>query len=442
MKVLIIGNGAREHAFAWKVSCSPQVTELFVAPGNAGTALEPKTRNIAIEPHDLDALTAFAKTENIDLTLVGPELPLSLGITDRFLALGLKCLGPKQQAARLESSKAYAKKFMQKYQIPTASFAEFTDPKQAMAYIEKHAYPLVIKADGLAAGKGVVIAHDPETAQKAIQMLLIDYTPLTPTLTLPPCGEGKEEVGEAGAKIIIESFITGREVSFIVLTDGKTCIPFATSQDYKTRDDNHQGPNTGGMGACSPAPHMTSMLQDQILEDIITPTLRGMAAEGTPYVGFLYAGLMITPEGKPWVLEFNCRFGDPETQVILMRLRSDFALLCLRAAEGSLGTPTLEWDPRLALCVVLAAKGYPDHYARGEIISGLPESLPQHCKIFHAGTVATSSHLKTAGGRVFSITTLAESIDEARRCVYPIAEAIHWGEGVHYRKDIGRSLIP
>ncbi|MBS0357740.1 MAG: phosphoribosylamine--glycine ligase [Proteobacteria bacterium] len=418
MKILIIGNGGREHALAWKVAQSPEVTQVFVAPGNAGTALEPKTQNVPIQALDIEKLLQFAEENSIDLTIVGPEAPLSAGIVDAFQKKQLACFGPSAAAAQLEASKSFSKDFMQRYQIPTARYACFEDFTAAKNYINQHSAPLVIKADGLAAGKGVVIAETHEQALDAAKMML----------------------NQPGAKIVVEEFITGEEASFIVITDGVHAIPLATSQDHKTRDDGDKGPNTGGMGAYSPAPIVTPELQKIVMESIIQPTLEGMAKEGHPFVGFLYAGLMITPKGEPKVLEFNCRFGDPETQPILLRMRSDLVKLCEKTLEKSLQTMSIEWDPRPALGVVLASKGYPEQYQKGIPIPGLQQHHLKDGKIFHAGTRLEGNQIVTDGGRVLCITTLGETIADAQAKAYQIIREIN-ADALFYRSDIGHRAV-
>ncbi|HVV68025.1 MAG TPA: phosphoribosylamine--glycine ligase [Gammaproteobacteria bacterium] len=423
MNILIIGNGGREHALAWKVRQSPEATRVFVAPGNAGTALEPGIENIPINATDIPKLIDFAKKQHIDLTIVGPEAPLAAGIADEFQQQQLPCFAPSQAAARLESSKAYSKDFMARYHIPTAHYATFTDLSAAITYIKQQSFPLVIKADGLAAGKGVVIAQSESQAQAFVQEMLSGQT-----------------LGNAGQQIVIEEFIQGEEASFIVMADGTYALPLVTSQDHKTRDDGDTGPNTGGMGAYSPAPVITSSLHAKIMETVIYPTLRGLAAQGTPYTGFLYAGLMITPQNAIKVLEFNCRLGDPETQVILMRLQSDLVSVCLAALHGQLNTVKLLWDQRPALGVVLAAKGYPDRYAQGDVIQHLSEAVAADCKVFHAGTVLDNEQVKTAGGRVLCATALGDSIKDAQFKAYALAKQVSW-ENAYYRRDIGYRAI-
>ncbi len=418
MKVLIIGSGGREHALAWKSAQSAEVSRVFVAPGNAGTAREAGVENVPVEATDIDRLVEFAKQESIDLTIVGPEAPLVAGIVDRFAAAGLRCFGPTQQAAQLEGSKRFTKEFLARHAIPTAEYASFTDPAAAIDYIRSRGAPIVVKADGLAAGKGVVVARTEEEAIEAVNRMLAE-----------------NGFGEAGRCVVIEEFLEGEEASFIVMVDGERILPLATSQDHKPRDDGDKGPNTGGMGAYSPAPVVTSELHEQIMTRIIRPTVQGLAAEGTPYKGFLYAGLMITPDGTPKVLEYNCRFGDPETQPILMRLRSDLVALCLDACEGKLNHRSAEWDPRAALGVVMAAGGYPGSYRKGDVITGLPADTPD-LKVFHAGTKVVDGNVVTNGGRVLCVTALGEDLAEAQRRAYDAVARIRW-EGVYYRTDIG-----
>lgn len=416
MNILIIGNGGREHALAWKVVQSPNVQQVFVAPGNAGTALETKTQNIQIAATDVIALVKFAKENEIDLIIVGPEAALAVGVVDAFAQAGLACFGPTQAAAQLESSKAFSKAFMQRHHIPTAAYQSFTEIKAAKKYLHERSLPIVIKADGLAAGKGVVIAQSWVQAEAAIDEML---------------GLGKQ--------IVIEDFLQGEEASFIVMVDGEHVVSLATSQDHKTRDNGDRGPNTGGMGAYSPAPVITPKLQQRILKEIIEPTVQGMAQEGHPYCGFLYAGLMITPEGNPYVLEFNCRLGDPETQPILLRLQSDLVELCLHALKGNLRQAKLSWDPQVALGVVMVAQGYPLQYPTGEVIQGLPAET-KDCKIFHAGTALRDNQIVTAGGRVLCVTALAETVRDAQQKAYALAKQIRW-EHLHYRTDIGYRAV-
>jgi len=419
MNILIIGSGGREHALAWKASQSPKASKVFVAPGNPGTAMEPGIENVAIGADDLDGLVAFAQQNAIGLTIVGPEAPLVLGIVDRFQAAGLKCLGPTAKAARLEGSKTFCKDFLNRHQIPTAAYQSFTDQDLAITYIQQHGAPIVVKADGLAAGKGVVVAQTEQQAIDAVKHMLAGNA-----------------FGEAGNRVVIEECLVGEEASFIVIADGGHALPMATSQDHKARDNGDKGPNTGGMGAYSPAPVVTAEIHGRVMREVIAPTLKGMAAEGWPYTGFLYAGLMIAPDGSVKVLEFNCRFGDPETQPILMRLKSDLVALCEAALAGELEQTTTEWDERAALGVVLAAGGYPDAYAKGAIICGLPDRPEADSKVFHAGTAQSGDAIVTAGGRVLCACALGDSIREAQQKAYALAEKINW-EGVYYRTDIG-----
>nr|BAL57312.1 phosphoribosylamine--glycine ligase [uncultured Gammaproteobacteria bacterium] len=417
LRVLVVGSGGREHALAWKLAQSEQVERVYVAPGNAGTALEPKVENVNVKAEEIERLADFARQNRIDLTVVGPEAPLVAGIVDVFRRRGLRCLGPTQKAARLEGSKAFCKAFLARYRIPTAAYAVFSEPEAAIAYIRAKGAPIVVKADGLAAGKGVVVAHTEAEAVAAVRSML---------------AEGA--FGEAGRQVVIEEFLEGEELSFIVLADGEDFVPLATSQDHKRLLDGDLGPNTGGMGAYSPAPLVTREIERQILEQIVRPTLAGMAAEGSPYTGFLYAGLMLTRAG-PKVLEFNCRLGDPETQVILLRLQSDLAELCL-AATASLAGVSATWDRRAALGVVLAAPGYPAAYRTGDVIEGLPAEEEEDVKVFHAGTRLEAGRVVTAGGRVLCVCALGDGVLEAQRKAYAQVEKIHW-PGAHYRRDIG-----
>jgi phosphoribosylamine---glycine ligase len=422
MKVLIIGGGGREHALAWKAAQSPLVTRVFVAPGNAGTAFEPKTRNVDMSAEDLPALEAFAKSERIDLTIVGPEAPLVAGVVDRFQAAGLRCFGPLQRAAQLEGSKAYTKEFLRRHRIPTAASRTFTLETFDGGYIDKHRTPIVVKASGLAAGKGVVIAENPSQAIETAQSMFAG------------------QFGEAGHEVVVEEFLAGEEVSFIVMADGRHILPLATSQDHKRRDDGDRGPNTGGMGAYSPAPIVTPLLHARIMREVIEPTILGLAQDGTPYTGFLYAGLMIAADGTPNVLEFNCRFGDPETQPVLMRLKSDLVQLCIAALDGRLNHVDAQWDARAALGVVMAAQGYPDNYPRGDVITGLSVAARLPGKVFHAGTRLADGKVLTNGGRVLCAVGLGESVRRARREAYALVEAIQW-PGVQFRRDIGYRAI-
>src|SRR3984885_13020233 len=422
MKVLIIGGGGREHALAWKCAQSPRVTQVIVAPGNAGTALEPKVRNVGIPADDAEALLEFAIREDIALTVVGPEGPLVAGIVDRFAAAGRACFGPSRAAARLEGSKAFTKEFLRRHRIPTASYATFDKDSFDPAYIRAQRLPLVVKADGLAAGKGVVICETHEAAIESAAAML------------------GGSFGRAGHTVVIEEFLRGEEVSFIVIASDQTVLPLATSQDHKRRDDGDQGPNTGGMGAYSPAPLVTPTLHARIMREVIEPTLRGLRADGNPYLGFLYAGLMIAADGTPNVLEFNCRFGDPETQPILMRLQSDLVDLCEAALAGALDSAAARWDPRAALGVVMAAGGYPEHYHQGDPISGLDAAAPLPGKVFHAGTRMQAAQIVTAGGRVLCAVGLGDTVAAAQSQAYDLVHAIHWNL-VQYRRDIGYRAI-
>jgi phosphoribosylamine--glycine ligase len=422
MKILIVGGGGREHALAWKCAQSARVREVFVAPGNAGTALEPKVRNAAIPADDIEALLAFAAREDIGLTIVGPEGPLVAGIVDRFAAAGRACFGPSRASARLEGSKAFTKDFLRRHRIPTASYATFTQDTFDPAYIRAQRLPVVVKADGLAAGKGVVICETHEAAIETAAAML------------------GGSFGSAGRTIVIEEFLSGEEVSFIVIASDQSVLPLATSQDHKRRDDADRGPNTGGMGAYSPAPIVTPALHARIMREVIEPTLRGLRADGNPYQGFLYAGLMIAADGTPNVLEFNCRFGDPETQPILMRLQSDLVDLCEAALTGALDRTPARWDPRAALGVVMAAGGYPDGYRQGDSISGLDAAARLPGKVFHAGTRTEGAQIVTAGGRVLCAVGLGDTVAAAQTQAYQLVHAIHW-DSVQYRHDIGYRAI-
>lgn len=420
MKVLVIGSGGREHALAWKLAQSPLVKNVYVAPGNAGTYREPKVENVPIDPLHFDELIDFVKVQQIDFTVIGPEAPLVAGIVDYFTQRNLPCLGPTQAAAQLEGSKVFSKAFMERHHIPTAKAHTFNSVDAAHEYLKQCAYPVVIKADGLAAGKGVVIAKDQPQAEHTVEEML-----------------SHKRFGVASAQIIIEDFIKGEEISFIVLCDGEHYIPLATSQDHKARDDGDKGPNTGGMGAYSPAPLVTPHLHDEILKTVIEPTLKGLSQEGHPFKGFLYAGLMISPQEEIKVLEYNCRFGDPETQPILMRLTSDFAQMCLDALNGKLNTYVAQWDPQFALGVVLAAAGYPDHFDKGDICPTLNDIPPSKAyKIFHAGTKIEDGKILTNGGRVLCVTALGDTLLDAQTKAYRLVKKVAWG-GVFYRSDIG-----
>ena len=423
MRVLVVGGGGREHALAWKLAQSARVTEVHVAPGNAGTATEPRVQNHAIEADDIPALVAFAQQSRIELTVIGPEAPLVAGVVDAFTAAGLNCLGPTRAAAQLEGSKSFTKDFLGRHHLPTAAYATFVDAATAIAYLRLQPLPIVIKADGLAAGKGVVIATTLAEAEAAVQSMLAEHA-----------------FGAAGSRIVIEEFLQGEEASFICLVDGQEVVPFASSQDHKARDDGDRGPNTGGMGAYSPAPVVDQALHERIMAEVIRPTLRGLAADGIYYRGFLYAGLMIGADGAPRVLEFNCRFGDPETQPILMRLRSDLAELCLAACDGRLATQRLDWDPRAALGVVLAAGGYPASYRKGDAIDGLDRQDAADCKVFHAGTVLDAGIVRTNGGRVLCVCALGDTVGAAQRRAYQRVREIHWS-GMLHRSDIGYRAI-
>jgi phosphoribosylamine--glycine ligase len=423
MNILIIGGGGREHALAWKVAQSPLASRVFVAPGNAGTAQEPGMENVAIDAADIDALLAFAQEQDVGLTIVGPEVPLVAGVVDRFSAAGLRCFGPTQAAARLEGSKSFSKDFLARHGIPTAAYATFTDSTAATDYIRRQGAPIVVKADGLAAGKGVILAQTEAEAIAAVDDMLAGNV-----------------FGEAGHRVVIEEFLQGEEASFIVMVDGEHCLPLATSQDHKARDNGDTGPNTGGMGAYSPAPVVTPAIHDRVMQEVILPTVRGLAAEGSPFTGFLYAGLMIAADGTPKVLEYNVRFGDPETQPVMLRLRSDLVALCLAGLEGRLDEVPAEWDARASLGVVLAAGGYPDAYRKGDVIEGLPAADETACKVFHAGTTASGNNVLTSGGRVLCVCALGDTIAAAQQQAYACAGRIHWPD-VYYRTDIGYRAI-
>lgn len=423
MNILVIGNGGREHALAWKASQSPLAKRVYVAPGNAGTALEPALTNVDIAATDIPALVAFAQENHIDLTIVGPETPLVIGVVDAFQSAGLKIFGPTQGAAQLEGSKAFTKDFLARHNIPSAEYQNFTEVEPALAYVRSKGAPIVIKADGLAAGKGVIVAMTLQEAENAIQDMLAGNA-----------------FGDAGHRIVVEEFLDGEEASFIVMVDGKNVLPMATSQDHKRVGDKDTGPNTGGMGAYSPAPVVTDEIHQRVMEQVIWPTVNGMAAEGNTYVGFLYAGLMISADGQPKVIEFNCRFGDPETQPIMLRLRSDLVELCLAACDGTLDQKDSVWDERPSLGVVLAAGGYPADYNTGDVISGLPQQDAEDGKVFHAGTKLNGINVVTNGGRVLCVTALGNTVAEAQQRAYEIAAGIQW-QGVFCRKDIGYRAI-
>jgi phosphoribosylamine---glycine ligase len=422
VKVLVIGSGGREHALAWKSAQSPRVTQVFVAPGNAGTALEPRVRNVELAADDLRGLLRFALAEKIDLTIVGPEGPLVLGITDEFSAAGLRCFGPSRAAARLEGSKAYMKEFLRRHSIPTAAYATFTRGSFDRAWVLAQRAPLVVKADGLAAGKGVVICRGADEAVETAEAMFAG------------------RFGDAGSTIVVEEFLEGEEASFIAMVDGTHVLPLATSQDHKRRDDGDLGPNTGGMGAYSPAPVVTPQVHERAMREVMWPTVRALAAANTPYVGFLYAGLMIAADGTPRVLEFNCRLGDPETQPILARMRSDITELCEAALANGLSSCSVEWDPRAAVGVVLAAGGYPDGVRKGDVIHGLDAAARLPGKVFHAGTAFEGESVVTSGGRVLCAVGLGRRVSEAQQQAYALVDAIRW-EGMQYRKDIGHRAI-
>ncbi|BEM45996.1 phosphoribosylamine--glycine ligase [Serratia sp. Lou2A] len=423
MNILIIGNGGREHALAWKAAQSPLADKVYVAPGNAGTALEANLENVAIAATDIPALVAFAQSHDIGLTIVGPEAPLVIGVVDAFQAAGLKIFGPSQAAAQLEGSKAFTKDFLARHRIPTAEYENFTEVEPALAYVRRKGAPIVIKADGLAAGKGVIVAMTLQEAEEAVRDMLAGNA-----------------FGDAGHRIVVEEFLDGEEASFIVMVDGENVVPMATSQDHKRVGDGDTGPNTGGMGAYSPAPVVTDEIHRRAMDQVIWPTVRGMAAEGNTYVGFLYAGLMISADGQPKVIEFNCRFGDPETQPIMLRLRSDLVELCLAGAEGRLNEKSSDWDERPALGVVLAAGGYPGDYRNGEVIQGLPQQESADGKVFHAGTRLQDNDVVTSGGRVLCVTALGDTVAQAQQRAYQLAEGIEW-PGSFCRKDIGYRAI-
>ncbi|QJQ94771.1 MULTISPECIES: phosphoribosylamine--glycine ligase [Halomonadaceae] len=424
MKVLIIGGGGREHALAWKVAQSPNVESVHVAPGNAGTQSEPKLTNLDLAADDLAGLEAFARDQEIDLTIVGPEAPLVAGVVDRFQAAGLAIFGPSQAAAQLEGSKSFTKDFLARHAIPSADYATFTEIVPALAYLAEKGAPIVIKADGLAAGKGVIVAMTEQEAEAAVRDML-----------------EANAFGDAGARVVIEEFLSGEEASFIVMVDGDNVLPMATSQDHKRIGEGDTGPNTGGMGAYSPAPVVTAEVHQRIMDEVILPTVKGMAAEGHPYIGFLYAGLMIDEQGAPKVIEYNCRFGDPETQPIMLRMRSDLAELCLAGARGELADARCEWDARAAVGVVLAAGGYPNAYRKGAAIEGLEEAAATGCKVFHAGTAQDDQgRVVTSGGRVLCVTALGESVSLARDLAYRGVDAIHWPE-MCCRRDIAYRAI-
>ena len=423
MNVLVIGSGGREHALAWKAAQSTSVTKVFVAPGNAGTATEAKLENIAISVGDIPALVDFAKRNEIALTIVGPEQPLVDGIVDTFQAAGLMIFGPSAKAAQLEGSKSFTKDFLARNNIPTGSYQNFTEIEPALAYVREQGAPIVVKADGLAAGKGVIVAMTLKEAEDAIKDMLAGNA-----------------FGDAGHRVVIEEFLEGEEASFIVMVDGKNVLAFATSQDHKRAYNGDKGPNTGGMGAYSPAPVVTAEIHQRAMNEVIMPTVEGMAREGAPYTGFLYAGLMIDTDGTPKVIEYNCRFGDPETQPIMMRLNSDLVELCMMACRGELDKASIDFDPRPAVGIVLAAAGYPASYPKGDVISGLEINNAADRKIFHAGTAEKNGAIVTAGGRVLCATALGDNVTQAQRAAYELLQQVSW-QGVEYRTDIAYRAI-
>ena len=424
MKVLVIGGGGREHALAWKAARSPMVEKVFVAPGNAGTATEPGCENVPVAAEDVAALVDFAAREGVGLTIVGPEAPLVAGVVDAFRARGLKCFGPTADGARLEGSKAFTKAFLARHGIPTAAYGDFTDVEAACEFIRAQGAPIVVKADGLAAGKGVIVAASVEEACAAVRDMLAG-----------------NRFGAAGARVVVEEFLRGEEASFIAMVDGSHILPLASSQDHKARDEGDRGPNTGGMGAYSPAPVVDAALHERIMDEVMRPTVAGLAAEGTPYTGFLYAGVMVGEDGVPRVLEFNCRFGDPETQPILFRMKSDLVALCLAALEGRLDETGCEWDPRASLGVVMAAGGYPDSYRKGDPIRGLgADAGLDDAKIFHAGTRLADGQVVTNGGRVLCVVALGDTVTEAQARAYELAGKVSW-DGAFFRRDIGWRAI-
>ncbi|WP_018982329.1 phosphoribosylamine--glycine ligase [Salinimonas chungwhensis] len=423
MNVLVIGGGGREHALAWKAAQSSAVETVFLAPGNAGTASEPKLKNVDIGVTDTNALLTFVQQNSVGLTIVGPEAPLVAGVVDAFEKAGEKIFGPSQAAAQLEGSKAFTKDFLARHHIPTAEYQNFTDVEPAVAYMKEKGAPIVVKADGLAAGKGVIVAETEEDAEAAIRDMLAGNA-----------------FGEAGSRVVIEEFLEGEEASFIVMVDGQNILPFATSQDHKRAADGDKGPNTGGMGAYSPAPVVTAQIHQRVMDEIIVPTVEGMAAEGHPYKGFLYAGLMIMPDGTPKVIEYNCRFGDPETQPIMMRLQSDLVELCLSACEQKLDEQSVEFDEQAAVGVVLAAGGYPGNYNKGDVITGLQDAAAVEGKVFHAGTSLKQGDIVTSGGRVLCATALGANVTEAQQNAYALVQHIGW-QDMYYRTDIAHRAI-
>jgi phosphoribosylamine--glycine ligase len=423
MNILIIGSGGREHALAWKAAQSPLADTVYVAPGNAGTALEPSVENVDIDISDFQALIAFALNNEIGLTIVGPEAPLVNGVVDAFTAAGLKIFGPSRGAAQLEGSKAFTKDFLARHEIPTAAYGNFTDIDEALGYLDEVGAPIVVKADGLAAGKGVIVAMTLDEARAAVRDML-----------------SGNAFGEAGHRVVIEEYLDGEEASFIVMADGKHALPMATSQDHKRVGDGDTGLNTGGMGAYSPAPVVTHEIYQRIMDEVINPTIKGMAKEGYPYTGFLYAGLMIMADGTPKVIEYNCRFGDPETQPIMLRMRSDLVVHCITALDGKLDEETTEWDERCSLGVVMAAGGYPGDYRTGDPISGLPDEASEETKVFHAGTRMEDGKVVTAGGRVLCVTALGRDVSEAQQKAYALVDTINWDDAF-CRRDIGYRAI-
>ncbi len=422
MKVLIIGSGGREHALAWRCAAAPRVSEVLVAPGNAGTATEHKVRNVSVPAEDFAGLIALARAERIDLTIVGPETPLVGGIVDQFTAQGLRCFGPSQSAAQLEGSKAYTKEFLRRHRIPTAAYATFTRATFDPEYVRRQRAPIVVKASGLAAGKGVIIAQSTQEAIESAEAMFAG------------------QFGASGHEVVIEEFLPGEELSFIVMADGRNVLPLATSQDHKRLNDDDRGPNTGGMGAYSPAPVATPEVHARVMREVIGPTIRGLAEDGTPYTGFLYAGLMIAPDGTPNVIEYNCRFGDPEAQPVMARLQSDLTMLCEAALDGRLDRVQAQWDDRAALGVVMAAAGYPDAVRKGDVIEGLERAAALPGKIFHAGTRLDAGKIVTNGGRVLCAVGLGASVSAAQMQAYSLVDAVNWS-GVHYRRDIGYRAI-
>lgn len=423
MKVLVIGGGGREHALAWKLIQSPRCSRVFVAPGNPGSANEDNIENVDIAVEDIPALVEFAKTNTIGLTVVGPEVPLVMGVVDAFEAAGLRCFGPSKEAAQLEASKSFTKDFLARHNIPSSAYKVFTDVSPAITYIKEQGAPIVVKADGLAAGKGVIVAMTEQQAIDAVEDMLSGNV-----------------FGEAGSRVVIEDFMAGEEASFIVMVDGKNILPLATSQDHKARDNGDKGPNTGGMGAYSPAPVVTDAVYKRIMEEVIEPTVKGMADDGRSYTGFLYAGLMIDDQGAPRVVEYNCRFGDPETQPILMRLQSDLLELCELALDGTLDQAKVTWDPRVAVGVVLAAGGYPDSYKKGDVINGLDLDSIDETKVFQAGTTMKDGAVVTSGGRVLCVTALGETVAEAQGLAYKRIKSISWKD-MYFRTDIAYRAI-